>query len=72
MTTAEKTPIEKTIAYFYNEHYGSFFGVSSYKLKADGTYDCGAPTGVYCEEKMKAAGIPYMGVKTENKDILYL
>ena len=73
MTTSKNlTAIEKTIAYFYNEHYGSFFGVSSYKLKDDGTFDCGSPTGVYCEETMKAANIPYMGVKTENPNILYL
>ena len=71
-TVTEKTPIEKTIAYFYNEHYGSYFGVSSYKLKSDGTYDCGSPTGVYSKKNMDDAGIPYMGVKTENKDILYL
>jgi hypothetical protein len=64
--------MKDTIAYFYNEHYGSYFGVSSFKLKADGTYDCGTPTGVYDENKMKEAGIPYMGVKTESKTILYL
>jgi hypothetical protein len=67
-----KTSLEKTIAYFYNEHYGSYFGVESYKLKEDGTFDCGIASGVYCEEKMKANNIPYMGVKTENKDIQYL
>ena len=73
MTTEKKlTPIEKTIAYFYNEHYGSYFGVESYKLKADGTYDCGIPSGVCCEEKMKAANIPYVGVNAENPNILYL
>lgn len=67
-----KESIERTIAYFYDEHYGSYFGVSSYQLKENGTFDCGIPTGVYCKKRMDEAGIPYMGVKTENKDILYL
>ena len=66
------TPIERTIAYFYNEHYGSYFGVSSYKLKDNGNFDCGTPTGIYCKDAMDAAKIPYMGIKAENKDIMYL
>ena len=73
MTTKVKlTPLEKTIAYFYNEHYGCFFGVESYILKEDGTYLRGIPSGFYNEEKMKAANIPYIGVKTENKNIIYI
>ena len=71
-TKKELTPIEKTIAYFYNEHYGSYFGVSSYSLKEDGTYDFGSATGVYCQETMDKHNIPYVGVKKENKNIDYL
>ena len=67
-----KTPLERTIAYFYNEHYGAYFGVESYQLKEDGTYLCGSPSGYYNEAKMKEANIPYIGIKTENKNILYI
>lgn len=64
--------LEKTVAYFYNEHYGSYFGVISYQLKEDGSFDCGTPSGIYDKELMEEKGIPYMGVKKENANILYL
>ena len=67
-----KTAIEKTIGYFYNEHYGSYFGVESYRLKQDGTHDCSIPSGVYDKARMDANNIPYLGEKKENKNILYL
>ena len=64
--------LEKTVAYFYNEHYGSYFGVVVYKLNSKGHYDCGIPSGCYDKELMDKHNIPYMGVKKENKNILYL
>lgn len=67
-----ETQLEKTIAYFYNEHYCAYFGVISYQLKKDGSYDCGIPSGIYDQEAMEKKGIPFMGIKKENTNILYL
>lgn len=72
MSNFEVSAIKNTVAYFYNEHYGSYFGVSEYKLKEDGTYYCGIPTGIYCKKTMDENKIPYMGVLPANKNILYL
>ena len=67
-----KKALSETIGYFYNEHYGSYFGVSKYTLNEDGTFLRGIPTGVYCKKTMDEHNIPYLGVKLENKNILYL
>lgn len=72
MTEIFKTQLEKTVAYFYNEHYGAYFGVTQYKLKEDGSYASGIASGIYDKEIMDKQGIPFMGVKKENPNILYL
>jgi hypothetical protein len=64
---APKTALEQTTAYFYNEKHDCYFGVSSYQLKNDGSYDCGSPTGVYNKAKMDSAEIPYVGILKEKK-----
>jgi hypothetical protein len=67
-----QTQLEKTVAYFYNEHYGAYFGVINYQLEEDGSFKCGTPSGIYDQEAMEKKGIPFMGIKKENKNILYL
>lgn len=47
MSTDTLTPLQKTIAYFYNENTGGYFDVESYQLKPDGSYSCGEPIVVY-------------------------
>lgn len=64
--------LKNTVAYFYSEHYGGYFGVSSFELNPDGTFSCGIATGIYDKKLMDQAGIPFRGVKPENKNILYL
>jgi hypothetical protein len=64
--------LNETVAYFYNEHYGAYFGVTQYRANENGDYLGGIPSGVYCKETMDKAGIPYIGVKKETKGILYL
>ena len=72
MSNKENTKTMKSVAYFYNEHYGSYFGVTQYTLNEDGTYKSGIPSGEYTKENFDKNNIPYMGVKKENKNILYI
>ena len=62
----------KSVAYFYNEHYGSYFGVTQYSLNEDGTYKSGIPSGEYNKEDFDKNNIPYIGDKKENKNINYI
>lgn len=62
----------ESVAYFYNEHYGSYFGVTKYTLNDDGSYKSGIPSGEYNKAYFDENGVPYIGVKKENKNILYI
>jgi hypothetical protein len=74
MTSQEikEKELQATVAYFYNEHYGSYFGVTQYTLNENGDYISGIPSGIYCKKTMEDNGIPYRGVKKENKEINYI
>ena len=62
----------KSVAYFYDEHYGSYFGVTQFSINPDGSYKSGIPSGEYCKKDFDENNIPYMGEKKESKNINYI